>query len=494
VPEALGASLSTTGLGVLTAAVTTTASYYALLVSDFRGIKEMGLLTGTGILISMVCSFLLFPALVAWRERKPGREKDTRPVYALGLERLGPLALRHPIWTLVLSAAITLATAGGTLQIKVDNDPRKLRPSSYPSLALEERVQEKMGEGQDMIVVLTRSRTLEEALEMQGRLKIRIEKAIASGLPIFRYESLASFIPPLSQQKRNLEWIGAQAQGAFNPDRVVGQLRQTLLREDLKVGPFEPGMKMLYRMLANREMLTWEGFQGTPLKEIGNRFLKPQADGFLSASYLLVKPDFWDHLQGRLLFRELQETSPALQITGSKLVQDELSRLMARESWTVLLIALIAVGFLIYLDFRSLPITLLAFLPVVLASIWTLGLMGLFRVNLNFMNMIVFTMVLGVGIDYVVYILHRWQEKEGVSKEIGLTQVGKSVLLAGLATLIGFGSLILSGYPGLRSMGAVALLGVGFSFLLSMTLIPVLLWKIYPDKSSSDSESRARGM
>jgi predicted RND superfamily exporter protein len=163
---------------------------------------------------------------------------------------------------------------------------------------------------------------------------------------------------------------------------------------------------------------------------------------------------------------------------------------MARESWIVLLIALIAVGFLIYLDFRSLPITLLAFLPVVLASIWTLGLMGLFRINLNFMNMIVFTMVLGVGIDYVVYILHRWQEKKGVPKEIGLTQVGKSVLLAGLTTLIGFGSLILSGYPGLRSMGAVALLGVGFSFLLSMTLIPVLLRKIYPDQSSLDSESR----
>jgi predicted RND superfamily exporter protein len=253
-------------------------------------------------------------------------------------------------------------------------------------------------------------------------------------------------------------------------------------------------MKMLYRMLANREMLTWEGFQGTPLKEIGNRFLKPQADGFLSASYLLVKPDFWDHLQGRLLFRELQETRPALQITGSKLVQDELSKLMARESWIVLLIALIAIGFLIYLDFRSLPITLLSFLPVVLASIWTLGLMGLFRINLNFMNMIVFTMVLGVGIDYVVYILHRWQEKKGVPKEIGLTQVGKSVLLAGLTTLIGFGSLILSGYPGLRSMGAVALLGVGFSFLLSMTLIPVLLRKIYPGQNSSDSESRARGI
>jgi len=198
VPEALGTSLANTGLGVLTAAVTTAASYYALLLSDFRGIKEMGLLTGTGILISMLCSFLLFPALVAWRERRPGKEKRARPVYAFGLEVLGPLALRHPAWTLLLSVAVTLGTAGWALQVKVNNDPKKLRPASYPSLALEERVQEKMGEGQDMIVVLARSRNPEEALELQGRLKNRAEEAIASGLPISRHESLASFIPPLS--------------------------------------------------------------------------------------------------------------------------------------------------------------------------------------------------------------------------------------------------------------------------------------------------------
>jgi len=118
---------------------------------------------------------------------------------------------------------------------------------------------------------------------------------------------------------------------------------------------------------------------------------------------------------------------------------------MARDAWKVLLIALIAIGGLIYLDFRSLRITLFAFVPVVLASIWTLGLMGLCQMDLNFMNLIVFTMILGVGIDYGFYILHRWVENGDTPREIGLTRVRKSVLLAGLTTLIGFGSLVLSG-------------------------------------------------
>jgi predicted RND superfamily exporter protein len=187
----------------------------------------------------------------------------------------------------------------------------------------------------------------------------------------------------------------------------------------------------------------------------------------------------------------LQGTAPGLQITGSKLIQDELGKLMARDAWKVLLIALITIGGLIYLDFRSLRITLFAFVPVVLASIWTLGLMGLCQMDLNFMNLIVFTMILGVGIDYGFYILHRWVENGDTPREIGLTRVGKSVLLAGLTTLIGFGSLVLSGYPGLRSMGTVALMGVGFSFLIAMTLVPVLLQKVFPDPKNSDLESKS---
>jgi predicted RND superfamily exporter protein len=271
-------------------------------------------------------------------------------------------------------------------------------------------------------------------------------------------------------------------------------MRRILAQEGLVVGPFEPGLKMLYRMLANREMLTWEGFQGSPLKELGNRFLKAQGDGFLSAAYLLARPDFWNHPKAAPFLSELQGTAPGLQITGSKLVQDELGKLMAHEVWKVLLIALIAIGGLIYLDFRSLRITLFAFVPVVLASIWTLGLMGLCHVDLNFMNLIVFTMILGVGIDYGVHILHRWLEKGETPREIALTHVGKSVILAGLTTLIGFGSLVLSGYPGLRSMGTVALMGVGFSFLIAMTLVPVLLQKVLPDLENSTAESKAGGI
>ena len=491
IPEALEKSLSHTGPGVFTGAVTTAAAYYALLFSDFRGIKELGLLTGTGILLSLGCAFFLFPALVAWREKGKKRTVPVRDASSFGLERLGSLALQHPWLIISLCAAITLGAIGWAFRVRLNNDPRRLRPAGHSSLVLEERIREKMGEGGETLVVLAGGHSLQEALEVQGRIKVRFEEAMASGLPIFRYENLAAFIPPLSQQKRNLEWIETRAKGTFNPLQVAKNLKGAIQKEGLRIEPFEAGLEMLQKMLANREVLTWEAFQGSPLKPIGERFLKIRGDNLISASYLHVQPGFWTDPKAKAFMEGLKEAAPDLQVTGSKLVQSELENLMATEAWSVSLIALAGVFVLIYLGFRSWRLTLISLLPVVLASFWTLGFMGLLGMDLNFMNVVVFTMVLGVGVDYGVHILFRGIEGGEERLQTGLSHVGKGVVLAALTTLMGFGSLVLSGYPGLRSMGAVALMGVGFSALIALTLLPVLMQKLLPKRLPSPPPSNS---
>ena len=485
VQEALEKSLSYTGPGVFTGAVTTTAAYYALLFSDFRGVRELGLLTGTGILVSLGCAFFLFPALVAWREKTERKERWFRPVSSFGIERLGGLALKAPSLVIFLCAAMTLGTVAWALQVKLNNDPRRLRPAGQPSLVLEARVQDKMEEGRDTIMIMARSQSAEDALEVQGILMNQYEQAMAEGRAISRYESPASLIPPPSQQKRNLEWIERRANGILNPARVEKKLMEALREEGFRVEAFQPGLKMLREMLANREMLTWEQLQETPLRALVERFLQNKGDAFISASYLHVEPGFWVDPEGKAFLDNLKAVAPEIQVTGSKLVQKELEDLMTAESWRLLLIALLAVSALIYLDFRSWRLTLLSLLPVALSLIWTLGLMGMMGIDLNFMNLVVFTMVVGVGVDYGVHILHRSSESGMGQFETGLVQVSKGVGLAALTTLVGFGSLVLSGYPGLQSMGLVALMGVGFSTLIALTLLPVLLRKRLPKKGLS---------
>jgi predicted RND superfamily exporter protein len=476
VSGALTKSLTTAGPAVLTGAITTTAAYYALFLSDFRGIRDLGLLTGTGILISLACALFLFPALVAWREGKNPQAASRKTSSASwGLERLSSFSLKIPLTLLFLCGGFTLIFILGAFRVDLDNDPRRLRPPNHPSLSLEMRVQEKMGEGLETLVLLAETSKPEEALEIQEAWAQRLKEGISSGLPISRFENLSSFIPPLSRQKRNLEWMENRGKEAFDPPRVERTLRESLRKEGFRVESFEPGLKAVREMLSHRELLTWEEVETSPLKKIGDRFLKRTGDAYLSVAYVHLQPGFWLHARTKDFLSALGASNPAISITSSKLVQRELEELMTRESWRILLLALAAISLLIYFDFRSWTMTLLSLLPVAMASLWTLGIMGFLGIHLNFMNLVVFTMVLGIGVDYGVHILHRGLQSPSGQLEPELREVNRGIVLAGLTTLAGFGSLVFSSYPGLQSMGAVALMGVGFSLFFALTLVPILL-------------------
>lgn len=486
ISPALEKSLKGVGPGIFTGAVTTAAAYYALLISDFRGARELGLLTGTGILISLGCALLLFPALVSWREGKKPNAPSLRGMASFsGLEHLSTFSLRHPLGVVILCVAISLGLLYWAFEVKLNNDPKRLRPGGHSSVALEARVQEEMEEGLETIVVMKEEKKVEEALEVQGIWRKIFGEGKGAGLPISRFENLAGFIPPLSQQKRNLEWIESQGRSAFDPEGVGKKLRDALRKEGLRVEPFEPGITGLEEMLANRELLTWEQVEGSPLKEMGKRFLKKQGNSFLSVAYLHIRPNFWLDPRSKDFLGSLERSAPGTHITSPKLVQKELEDMMTGEAWKVFFLALAMVSALIYLDFRSLWFTFLSLLPVALASLWTLGLMGIWKINLNFMNLVVFTMVLGMGVDYGVHILHRVQESPTGDWEIHLEQVSKGVVLAALTTLVGFGSLAFSAYPGLQSMGVVTLMGVGFSLLMALTLVPALFRKWLPKQQPS---------
>ncbi len=478
VSGALNRSLTTVGPGIFTGAITTAAAYYALLISDFRGVRDLGLLTGTGILVSLAFALLLFPALAAWRETKKPESIGRKITFtSWGLEQLSSLSLRIPLILLLFCGAFSLIFLFYAFQVDLDNDPRRLRPATHPSLALEGKVQQKMEEGLETLILLIQTRVPEEAVEIQETWRQRLKEGTSSGLPISRFETLSSFIPPLSLQKRNLAWMESRGKEAFNPGRVEKKVREALRKEGLRVESFDPGLKALREMLSHRELLTWQEVEASPLKKISARFLKPVGQSFLSVAYVHLQTDFWSHPRAKDFLDNLQESYPPLSLASPKLVQMELEDLMTRESWRILLLALAAVSLLIYFDFRSWMLTFLSILPVVLASLWTLGIMGILGIRLNFMNLVVFTMVLGIGVDYGVHVLHRGLQSPQGQLEQELQKINKGVVLAALTTLAGFGSLVFSAYPGLQSMGAVALMGVGFSLLFALTVVPVLLHK-----------------
>jgi predicted RND superfamily exporter protein len=114
----------------------------------------------------------------------------------------------------------------------------------------------------------------------------------------------------------------------------------------------------------------------------------------------------------------------------------------------------------------------------VMGIVWMLGGMVALGESMNFMNVFVTTMIIGIGVDYGIHMIHRYREVAGGSDETfdsGLVETGKAIVLAALSTTVGFGSLSLSHYPGLQSMGKSAILGALSTALVAITVLPAYM-------------------
>jgi hypothetical protein len=137
--------------------------------------------------------------------------------------------------------------------------------------------------------------------------------------------------------------------------------------------------------------------------------------------------------------------------------------------------AFLVIVAVLWLDFRRPRDTFIAVTPLLLGVLLSLGVLGLLGFPLNPANMIAFPLILGVGVDNGVHILHDYlirqrEGKQGVSRAIG-----RGVVVKALTTMIGFGTLMISTERGLVGLGFILTVGVGCSMLSAVVLLPAAL-------------------
>ncbi|HEO66010.1 MAG TPA: hypothetical protein ENI73_09095 [Spirochaetes bacterium] len=172
---------------------------------------------------------------------------------------------------------------------------------------------------------------------------------------------------------------------------------------------------------------------------------------------------------GHILIR--REVSAA----GENLVLADILELVEREAPYILATVFILTILLLLADFRTLKGMLITFLPLVLGIGVMVGSMALFDVQFNILNVVILPVIIGIGIDNGVHLYHRYQDEGKGSLFSVLRTTGIAVTFASLTDALGFGSLMFAGHKGLNSLGSLAVLGIGATYLIPMILIPATL-------------------
>ena len=148
--------------------------------------------------------------------------------------------------------------------------------------------------------------------------------------------------------------------------------------------------------------------------------------------------------------------------------------MMLKEGKRAIAITFLAVFILVLIDLRNLKQALLVLTPLILGILWLIAIMFLFKIKLNFFNMIIIPTIIGIGIDNGVHIYHRYKQEGPGSWLKVLRHTGMAVSISSVTTMMGFSGLIFAYHAGLNAIGELALLGISLTLIATLVILPAI--------------------
>lgn len=470
-PTATRTMIHSTLPGVVIAAITTAGTFFAFLATDFRGMTQLGFLTGIGIMLFLLCVMFVLPALIIEGERKTKRAPKLY-LHSFGSEHLISWSLRRPKMAIAVWIVFTLITGALATQVRFSDNIQDLRAKGNPGVKTQEKLTKKFGQSFDYMMYVVHGRTMDETIEKTYAATGDLSQLVADGT-IASYQSIGTFLPPVAQQQAVIAKLRAGQSDIFNPDRIEKTFRAALEENGFRPETYEDYIPLVRQALQPAQPLTLESVQREGLSALTGRFVKKVADGYISVIYVYPAGGVWSRqVPAKLLV--LEGKHPGSVLTGVNLVSEILRNIVKADAVRSTLIGFAAVFLLMVVSFRQLKMTALTFVPFMVGGCGMLGAMALLRLQFNFMNIFVGLMIIGVATDYAIYILQRYIESPEYFS-INAAETGKAVVMAAITSIVGYGSFALSHYPGLRSIGYASFFGIGVSGLAAITLLPAIL-------------------
>lgn len=469
------------GLGVFTGAITSAATFYALCISGFRGLKDLGFLIGTGILLCGVAIVYLLPAMIVWNEEARPRKTDSVKklhLQSFGLEHLLGFSTRHRTAVLIAIAAAAAAGVWLAPRLTFDDTINALRSNETESFRVQHEIAERFGASLSYMMAIAEAPEVDEAVTRTQRIHERLEPFLEDGT-IGRYESILEYVPPKNEQERVIAALGNGERRAFDPSRVRAAIQRGLDESGFRTEPFQDYLGRLEAFLRPERPIGLDDLEGQGLGRIVDRYVHRDGGRVRIVTYLYPTDPRWKRQAPPGLVEAVTGDDPGIVVTGTNVVSQELRAVFVRDAIQAVVLGLILVALLLWIDFRSVRLTAIALVQLVAGVLMMLAAMHLFGIHINYANSFVATMIMGVGIDYSIHLIHRLHLNGGRLDE-GVLETGKGVVLAALTNVAGFGTLMLGNYPAMRSVGIVALIGSATCLLTALTIVPALMARRQP--------------
>jgi uncharacterized protein len=501
--------------GITIGMTATALSFFMAGFTEFVGVAELGIITGGGVVLCWLACITVLPALICLTDKKTERVLPQ----PLEFHRLLKPICAHPWTVLGVGLAGTILLSFGIPRVWYDHNLMHMQAEGLESVAIEQKILAESDQSacfaisiaSDGQALLERKKRFLQLPSVKNIIEIdsilmRDDSMTASNMasktPIIerinrRLVNLPRQVPQIplaSMAEIGQLFSGAQAmssrgpQGNFLQQRLqrIGAILQQLPQAEFysRLAEFQQSMAgdVLTRLYALRAVSNPEPPRIGDLPDsLVKRFVSPSGKHLMR---IYAKGNVWDMDAMKRFVAELRTVDKS--VTGNPVQIYEASLQMKRSYEQATWLALCTILPVMFFNLGSLRVALLAVCPLALCMLQMFGIMGLLDIPLNPANMIALPLMLGMGVDNGINIIHDFHSQRGKYRMSPSTAV--AVILNTLTTMVGFAVLMVADHRGLQSMGRILTIGMSCCLITSLIMLPPFLAWITRNRREEESD------
>ncbi len=495
------------GSSIFLCAMTTAIGFFAFVPTDFVGVAELGLISGTGMFISLFCTLTLLPALLSLRPIPASLVSSSGISWSNA--SLANLPLRHPRAIRVTALVMGIGAVMLLPKARFDNNPLNVRDPSSESVRTFNELLEKGSSSPWSLNAIAPS--LESARLLADRLAALdvVERVVTVSdyVPTDQdnklgiIEDVAMFVAPLpgpdgvvplpslaeqvgalvdlSRELGRLQNFGEQSELVSSASRLRPVLDRYLQRLENSPDPTrEIGAlqsSMLGTLPEQLRILDAALSAGhVTLEKLPDAILERMitADGRVRIQ-IFPRDDLNDHAALAAFVDGVKTITPEVAGSASEILES--GRSVVRALTQAMVSAFIMITLFLLILWRRIDDTALVLIPLLLASALTVATAVLVDIPFNFADVIVLPLLLGIGVDSGIHLVHRVRVAEEGEVNLLATSTARAVTYSALTTIASFGSLGLATHLGLATLGRLLTIGVVFTLICNLIVLPALI-------------------
>lgn len=500
------------GSSLVLCALTTAIGFYAFIPTVFAGVAELGLISGTGMFISLIGNLTILPALLTLMPFSP-RAIERRKAFGPFMNRALTFPIRHTRAIRIGSLALGLLALFLLSYVSFDRNILNLKnpedesvstfnelltqtetsPWSLAVLAPDAESAREFADRLGELELVDRSVTLQDLVPTEQGQKLAKIEDIALILGPGIMEKKGHYHPSVKEQVAALKDLLTSLEAfvkrgnndplGFKARRLLNDLRRyeaTLATEDQSHrGEMLDRLELsLLGTLSERLRILRASLSASSVKleDLPTTLIRRWVaeDGRCRVE-VFPREDLSDNKALNAFVTSVRKIAP--DAIGIPVIILEAGNAVIQAFQQALLLALVAISLLLLLLMRRKLDALLVLLPLFLTGTLTGASTVLLNIPFNFANVIALPLILGIGVDNAIHMVHRMRTAMPKDGNLLKTSTARAVLFSTMTTICSFGNLALSPHRGMASMGLLLSIGIGFTLLCTLIVLPALLHK-----------------